>query len=190
MTNLFNSDNYPLKEPSQLVIGDFWRWKRTDISNDYNTDDYALKYSLRLSGDGTTEIEITAAETGGEYVIEEASATTAAYTAGIYFWQLYITRSSDSERITVDRGIVEVLSNQDAATADPRTHAKKMVDEFETAIEALNLGASSVSINGRTWTSRTLSELIEIYNFYLAKYKVEERKRNNTGGAKLKYIVK
>jgi hypothetical protein len=77
MTNAFDSANYPTTEPTELVAGDMWRWKRSDLNTDYPNSAYTLKYALRLQGAGTTEIEITASASGLEYIIEVGSSTTA-----------------------------------------------------------------------------------------------------------------
>ena len=75
-----------------LVIGDRWLWKRTDLT-DYAVATYALTYSLRLEGTGSTEIQITASESGSEYRVEGAAATTAGYSAGWDQGPAYITRT-------------------------------------------------------------------------------------------------
>src|SRR3990167_6523812 len=122
MGNAFDSANYPTREPIELVIGDRWAWKRTDLGADYPPASYALSYSMRLEGTGATEIGINASESGSDYLVEVASVTTAGYTAGRYRWQAYITRSSDSERVMIDSGLGEGKPNSDASPADPRRH--------------------------------------------------------------------
>lgn len=188
--NLFDESSYPLDEPEVLYVGDTWTWKRLDLSADYPTASYSLKYSMRLAGTGSTEIEITATESNSTYIVSVAATTTAAYTAGTYHWQAYITRTSDSARVVVDAGIVEVKPNRDANTADPRTHAQITLGRIEAAIQALNMGVSSYSINGRSMTYRDLSELEEMRDKYRAEVGQEERKENKRGGAKLVYRFK
>lgn len=187
MSNLFDSNNYPVTEPDLLFIGDYWTWKRTDLSDDYDPDDYALKYTFQLAGDGTTEFDITASESTGEYVVEVAAATTAGYTAGTYHWQAYITRASDSERITVDRGVVVVKDNLDASSADPRTHAEICLDAIETEIQNLNFAISTYSISNRSMAYRTLEELEKMRDKYRAEVAQEKRAKNGSGGSKLVY---
>ena len=166
MTNLFDRTEYPEGVPAQLVVGDRWTWKRTDLT-DYDVDDYALSYALRLFGTGATEIEIAAVEDGSEYIVEVTAATTAGYTAGWYAWQAYITRSSDGERITIDRGRVEVIANRDASTSDPRNHNRRMLDILETAIEALaSKTVVSYSIADRQLAYADLPELREQRDIY------------------------
>jgi len=170
-----------------LIAGDRWVWKRTDLGSDYDPDDYALTYSARLDGAGATEIEITASESGNNYIVEVASATTAAYSTGRYKWHAYITRTSDSERVTIGTGYFEVKEDNAESTADPRTHAKITLDAIESAIQALNFGASSYSINGRSYTSRNLDELESMRSRYKGEVAREERKASGKGGNKLVY---
>lgn len=179
MSNLFDSANYPTREPDQLVVGDRWVWKRTDLGADYPPASYTLKYSLRLENGGTTEIEIIAAASGSDYLIEVSQTTTTGKTAGRYRWQAYIVRNSDSERVTVGSGIVELLANRDAATTDPRSHARKVLDSIEAAIEAFaaNTVKSYTITTGtgsRTVTKHDVPELLTLRDRYRAEARDEE----------------
>ena len=111
MADLFDSTNYPTTEPELLVIGDRWVWKRTDIGTDYAPSSYALSYNARLLGTGSTTFSITASESGTDYIVEVASSTTSSRTVGVYAWNMFITRSSDSERIALDSGKFELKDN-------------------------------------------------------------------------------
>mgnify|MGYP003137343032 CR=1 FL=1 len=185
MANLFDSSNYPETEPSQIIAGDRAAWKRTDLGTDYAPASYSLKYSARLEDSGSTEIEITASESGSDYIIEVGQSTTAAYTAGVYHWQAYITRTSDSERVTVDSGTWEIKANRDAATSDPRNHVKKVLDAIESVIEGrASKDQESYSIQGRSLSRTPIAELITLRDKYRAEWVREqraERIKNNLG---------
>lgn len=171
MGNAFDSTNYPNLEPAELVIGDRWAWKRTDLSADYPTASYALTYVADMQGSGSTSFSITASETGGEYVVEIASATTATYLAGTYAWQAYITRSSDSARVSVAKGTWRLIPNLSASTADPRSHVKKVLDAIEATLEGrASVDQMSYSINGRTLQKTPISDLIKLRSTYQADY--------------------
>ena len=185
MANLFDSTNYPETEPSQIIAGDRAAWKRTDLGTDYAPASYSLKYSARLEDSGSTEIEITASESGSDYIVEVGQSTTAAYTAGVYHWQAYITRTSDSERVTVDSGTWEIKANRDAATTDPRNHVKKVLDAIESVIEGrASKDQESYSIQGRSLSRTPIAELITLRDKYRAEWVREqraERIKNNLG---------
>lgn len=186
MGNAFDSANFPAREPAELVIGDRWMWKRTDLGNDYPPASYSLKYSLRAEGAGSTEIEITANESGSEYVIEVASATTAGYTADTYAWQAYITRTSDSQRVLVDSGAVKIVANRDASTADPRTHAKIVLEAIEAVIESrATKDQEEYAINGRSLRRTPLKDLLLLRNTYRAEVAAETARANGTGSKKV-----
>ena len=185
MANLFDTDNAPETEPEKIVAGDRAIWKRTDLGTDYANSSYTLKYSARLEGTGSTEIQITATASGDDYLVQENSLTTASYTAGTYRWQMYITRNSDSQRLTLDSGTWEVVANRDAATSDPRSHARIMVEKIETILEGRAAGdVASYSINGRSLTKIAIPDLMAWRDRYKAEYLRElrkERARNGIG---------
>jgi len=187
MGNAFDSANYPTREPIELVIGDRWAWKRTDLGADYPPASYALSYSMRLEGTGATEIGINASESGSDYLVEVASVTTAGYTAGRYRWQAYITRSSDSERVMVGSGIVEVKVNRDASTADPRSHYRIVLDAIRAVIEGrATKDQEEYSIGSRSLKRTPLKELREMEGYYAAKVRAEENEANGLRSGKLK----
>jgi len=185
MANLFESTNYPTTEPDKIIAGDRIAWKRSDLDSDYPIATYSLKYSARLENAGTTEIEITASESGSDYIVEVGQSTTAAYTAGVYHWQAYIIRTSDSERITVDSGTWEVKANRDAATTDPRGHVKKVLDAIEATIEGrASKDQEKYAIQGRELWRTPIADLILLRDKYRAEYVREtrnERIRNGLG---------
>jgi hypothetical protein len=185
MANLFDSTNYPTTEPDKIIAGDRIAWKRSDLDSDYPIATYSLKYSARLENAGTTEIEITASESGSDYIVEVGQSTTAAYTAGVYHWQAYIIRTSDSERITVDSGTWEVKANRDAATTDPRGHVKKVLDAIEATIEGrASKDQEKYAIQGRELWRTPIPDLILLRDKYRAEYVREtrnERIRNGLG---------
>ena len=183
MANLFDTTNAATTEPETIIAGDRLIFLRTDLNADYANSAHTLKYSARLEGTGSTEIEITASASGDDYLIEVASATTANYAAGTYRWQMYITRNSDSQRLTLDTGTWEVVPNRDAATTDPRSHARIMVEKIESVLEGRADGdVSSYSINGRSLTKLTIAELMEWRDRYRAEYLREVRRERGKNG--------
>ena len=183
MANLFDTTNAATTEPETIVAGDRLIWKRTDLNADYANSAYTLKYSARLEGTGSTEIEITASASGSDYLIEVASAVTANYTAGTYRWQAYITRNSDSQRLTLDSGTWEIITNRDAATTDPRSRSRTMVEKIEAVLEGRAGGdVASYSINGRSLTKIATPELMEWRDRYRAEYLREVRKERVRNG--------
>jgi hypothetical protein len=185
MANLFSTAEYPTTEPETLTLGDRWTWKREDLGADYAPASYALSYDARLEGAGSTTFSISASESGDDYIVEVASATTAAYTAGTYSWAMYITRSSDSERLKLDSGKFEVVENLATSTADPRSHAAKMVDYLETTLESLAQKLTTAySVSDRSNTLRSIEDTRGELNYYRTVYNREIQKDRALSGRK------
>ena len=185
MNNLFDSTQYPTTEPETLTIGDRWVWKRTDIGSTYAPSSYALSYRARLLGAGSTNFSFTASESGTDYIVEVSSSTTTSLTAGIYQWAMYITRSSDSERFALDTGKFEVKENLVTSSADPRSHAAKMVDYLETTLESLAQKLTTAySVSDRSNTLRSMDEVRGELNYQKTVYNREIQKDRVKSGKK------
>lgn len=183
MANLFSSAEYPTTEPEVLTLGDRWLWKREDLGADYAPASYALSYNARKEGAGSTTFSITASESGDDYIIEVASATTAALTSGSYSWAMYITRSSDSERIKLDSGKFELVENLASSTSDPRSHAGKMVDYLESTLESLAQKlTTSYSVSDRSNTLQSMDAVRLELNYYQTVYNREIHKDRAKSG--------
>ena len=183
MANMFDTANALETEPAKIIAGDRLIFKRSDLNNDYANSSFTLKYSARLEGTGSTEIQITATASGSDYLVEVNSSTTASYTVGTYRWQAYITRNSDEQRLTIDEGTWEVIANRDAATTDPRSHAAIMVDKIESILEGrADSDVSSYSIQGRSLTKLGIEELMAWRDRYKAELLLEKRKERALNG--------
>ena len=183
MANMFDTANALDTEPAKIIAGDRLMFKRSDLNNDYANSSFTLKYSARLEGTGSTEIQITATASGSDYLVEVNSSTTASYTVGTYRWQAYITRNSDEQRLTIDEGTWEVIANRDAATTDPRSHAAIMVDKIESILEGrADSDVSSYSIQGRSLTKLGIEELMAWRDRYKSELLLEKRKERALNG--------
>ena len=183
MANMFDTANAMETEPAKIIAGDRLIFKRSDLNNDYANSSFTLKYSARLEGTGSTEIQITATASGSDYLVEVNSSTTASYTVGTYRWQAYITRNSDEQRLTIDEGTWEVIANRDAATTDPRSHAAIMVDKIESILEGrADSDVSSYSIQGRSLTKLGIEELMAWRDRYKSELLLEKRKERALNG--------
>mgnify|MGYP000158391347 CR=1 FL=1 len=188
MANAFDSTNAPNGEPSEIVAGDFIQWKREDLTGDYPTSEYTLKYSARLNGTGTTEIEITG---GTDHLVQVSSSTTANYAAGTYSWQAYITRNSDSERIVVAEGYWEVVANRDTSTDDPRTDDEVILDKINSLLlNKADSDVSSYSIAGRSLTKMSPDELLKWRDYFEQRVIKQRQKEDIKLGRKTSSTVK
>jgi hypothetical protein len=191
MANLFDTDNAPTSEPTEVTVGSYIQWKRPDLSADYPTADYSLIYIMRIRGGGATEITITASEVGGEYVVQVPSATSAAWVAGDYHWQAEIQRTSDSSRVLVDRGDITIKPDLDDNNTDPRSHAEIMLDKIQSLLEGrADKDVSSYSINGRSIAKMNISDLLQWRDYYRKEVIKEKRDQAIANGKPVKTTVK
>ena len=170
MANLFDADQAKEGEPTEIVVGDFIQWKRSDLVDDYPLSEYSVGYVARITGGGSSEIKIAATETGGTYLITVDSATSADFVAGYYHWQLEVTKTSTGDRIVVDRGAFTAVVDLDDNQADPRLFEEKMLAKIETILLGkADADVSSYSIAGRSLTKYSYQELQDLHDQYEAK---------------------
>ena len=170
------------KIPYTIYSGDTAIWKITDLNTDYSNSTHTLSYYFRLESTGAG-FSVNASADNDDYLITLSASTTAGKTAGIYHFIAYVTRSSDSARVTVDRGQVEIKPNLASSSADPRSHAKIMLDKIESLLEGkADKDVSSYSIAGRSLNKMSVSELLEWRNYYKAEYNRELNKMRNENG--------
>jgi hypothetical protein len=191
MANLFDSANAPNKEPETIVVGDYLLWKRTDLGSDYSNSLYTATYVARITGGGNTEVQVVGTASGSDYLFTVSSATSEAFVAGLYHWQLEIKRNSDNNRIVVDRGNFTVIADLDVNGADPRTHSEIMVGKIESILNGkADSDVSSYSVAGRSLTKMSFNELLQARDYYkremLKEETAESIRRGDATGATIK----
>ncbi len=175
MANLFDAANAPTTEPEKIVVGDYIQWKRTDLSVDYPPASYTATYVARITGGGSSEVQITGTNSDGNYLFTVTSATSAGFNAGQYHWQLEIVQNSSGNRIVVDRGYFDAIVDLDINGTDPRTHAEIMVAKIESLLSGkADSDVANYSIAGRSLTKLNFQELIQARDYYKAEVRKEE----------------
>ena len=193
MANLFDATNAPEGEPLEIVPGDYLIWKKTAIAQDYPPASYTATYVARITGGGSSEVQVTGTSGGGGsyYLFTVSSATSAGFNPGVYHWQLEIVQNSTSNRIVVERGEFTALADLDINGADPRSHAQIMVGKIESILAGkADSDVSNYSIAGRSLTKMTFAELMDARDRYKAEYQREVIKdrvrRGKSSGATVK----
>jgi hypothetical protein len=184
VANRFDIDEAPDGQaPETIIIGDYLLWKRTDLVSDYPLATHSMEYVARITGGGSTEIKVAAQELNGTYVFEVDSATSAGYTAGFYHWQLEVTETASSNRVVIERGTFTAVEDLDVNGADPRSHAEIMITKIESILQGkADADVSSYSINGRSLTKMSFTDLIDARNFYRQEYAKERQKERALAG--------
>ncbi len=177
LANRFDPANSPTIEPERIVVGDFIQWRRIDLGTDYPNDAYTATYVARITGGGSSEIQIVGAAYNSDYLFSASSSVSADFVAGFYHYQLEMVRNSDSERIVIDRGTFTAVVDLDVNGTDPRSHAEIMVDKIETVLQGrADADVLSYSINGRSLSKMPPNELVEWRDYYKREFLMEKRK--------------
>ena len=177
MANLFDADNAPKEVPRAIVIGDLVQFKLTQFSSDYPNTSHSMTFMARSGTGANVEFSIAATNSGDDYLFTADSATTAAYTAGLFHYQVEVLETSSSNRIIVDQGELDVTVDLDVNAVDPRTHAEKMLQKIEAVLEnRSDADVSSYSIAGRSLTKMSPEELLTWRDNYRREVKAHRRK--------------
>lgn len=191
MSNLFDESNAPEGEPLKIVVGDFIQWKKTALAESYPPALYSAEYVARVASGQSGEIKIQAIESATYYLFQATSATTAAFEAGFYHWQLEITQTSSGNRIVVERGEFEAIADLDNNGADPRTHAEVMLDKIESLLEGrADKDVNSYSIQGRSISKMSIADLLQWRDYYRKEVLKERRDNAIAQGKPTKTTVK
>ena len=184
MANRFDIDQAPDgQSPETIVIGDYLLWKRTDLVSDYPLATHSMEYVARLTAGAATEIKVAAQELNGTYVFEVSSATSATYVAGFYHWQLEVTETASGNRVVIERGTFTAVEDLDVNGADPRSHAEIMITKIESILQGkADADVASYSINGRSLTKMSFTDLIDARNFYRQEHAKELQKERALAG--------
>lgn len=144
----------PTTEPAAVTAGDSLSWSIT-LADYPASDGWALSYALISP---TAKIAIASAASGADHLVAVTAAISAAWGAGIYDWQAYVTKTT--ARVTVRSGRMTVLPNFSAATPS-KTTARQLLD----AVNAALLGTGTLTqrmleINGKRIERHSPADLL------------------------------
>lgn len=115
-------------EPKKLHAGDSVTWAREAPAYP-SADGWSLCFALR--GPGSLDVVST---DGEPYQFRMTASQTRALPPGPYHWACYAIR--EDERATLEAGRMEILADLlQAETFDGRSHARRMLDLIEAALE-------------------------------------------------------
>ena len=119
------------REPASVVAGDTVTWSKA-LADYPASAGWTLNYRL-INAAG--KIDIAASASGDSHLVLVAAATTAAWKAGSYAWQAYVTKAT--ERYTVGSGSIVVKPDLTAPSAlDTRSAARQTLDLLDAAMVA------------------------------------------------------
>ena len=183
MANAFDVDQAQQKIPIEIIAGDLVIWRRDDLIDLYPTADYAVSYSFQCLEHPSGQhhnFAVTGQEDSKGYYFQLTGSTTLGLNhLGDYSYQVYVTRTSDSARITVDSGTIKVTTDLASQNEETRIHAEIMVQKIQTLLEGKpDTDVASYSIQGRSLTKMSYNELIQAREYYrreVVKHRNEEK---------------
>lgn len=167
----------PTTEPQALRAGDTVAWLRS-LSDYPASAGWVLTYTI-LSPTAAA-ITLTATASGSDHAVAATAATTSGWPAGRRTWFARVTKGS--EAYTVAEGTLDILPNPASLTThDGRSHARKMLDAVEAALEgsatASQLDVVEWEVNNRKM-KYDRSALIKLRNLY----KIETTREDTAAG--------
>jgi len=161
---------------SELIAGDTLDF--LDSVPEYPpADGWTLKYRLvpRFTTPTQAPIDITATTSGADYRVQAAAAVTAGWKVGAYTWARWVEKAGP---IRQSLGEGQFVIKTDPAEAvqgyDGRSHARKVLDQIEAAIEAFSFGVKQYTIGNRSMTKQDMPEIITMRDRYRAEVASED----------------
>jgi hypothetical protein len=142
---------------------------------DYDPSLWTLTYELVSPTEAP--ITIVAVEYESEFKVEVAHGVTSTWPAGSYLMSGYV--SNATERHLVYRGRIEILPKISGAESfDFRTYNEQMLDLIEEQLKTGIVRESvSYSINGRSFTCKSNTDLLQAWD----RFRAEVAKEQNAG---------
>lgn len=185
MANKFDEAGALSREPAEIQKGTRVQWTRSDFTDEYPPSDYRLILSARLFGGLEAFALNSSTSASGDHLFTVSSAVSGAWVTGEYAYQVEIERLSDSEKVFAYSGRIRVTPDLASSTSDPRSHAELMLSKIESILEGrADKDVSSYSINGRSLTKLTISELMEWRGQYRAEVRAERNRAAVKAGRK------
>jgi len=140
-------------------------------------DGWTLKYQVvpRFTTPTQAPITLTASTSGSDYRVQEAAGITASWKPGAYTWARWVEKAGPI-RQSLGNGQLEVKTDPAAAVQgyDGRSHARKMLDAINAAMEAFSIGVKQYTIGSRSMTKQDIPELLTLRDRYRAEVANED----------------
>lgn len=177
MDNLFDVDNYPEIEPSSVVKGSLWTWKRSDLSGVYNPTAYDLQYKFSNRDDGS-EFTITAGVIDNIFVVEAEVSDQVEAMVGYCQYNTFIVRKSDSKKIQIFEGFMDI-----EAETSGESYAYATLKAIRATIQkTASKEQQAYSVAGRSLSRRTVQELLELELEFQKRVENERTEANRNAG--------
>ena len=181
-----NSLETPLSAmPDAVIAGDTLKVASEEIFAAFPAGSgYAVSWIFTPMSGGTP-VSVAATSTGSAWLVLVSAAITASWAKGQMGFA--VRASKAGEIVTVERGVFSVAANPATADLDQRTHAAKVLDALEAAIEG-RASRTDLEIqfeDGRRVKSMSHGELLKMRDAYAAKVRTEQRKAAGLGAPRI-----
>jgi hypothetical protein len=177
-------------EPLRLVAGDTWTWRREDLEQDYPPALWQLSYAAGISGGGPVQVIVADADiTLLTHLVQVPAAATVLVAPGRRRWTALMTRSADLARVTLGTGEWEVLPDPANETTDPRSHARRVLDQIDAMIEGRESDVVYYQIEGRAVNKMPLNDLLRFRDVYKREVRAEEARDRGVSARRRRLVV-
>lgn len=176
-------------EPAKIIAGDTAKWLIT-LSDYSPANSWNMSYSFVSTG--SKRVTVNATTSGTSFLTTISNAVTANMAPGTWYFQGRVNNASES--YTVRTGQLEIEDNfgSIASVLDNRSHARKMLDLIEAALEGRAVdGIDSHTIGGVAINMIPLERLRVLRDQYKAEVLREEQAdklKRGVGGSRNIYV--
>lgn len=165
----------PSIEPRCIVAGDTVKWRRSLSA--YPAGTWVLRYDFRDISGEEESFSVDASADGFDHLVEISADDSKKYAAGDWRW--FASVSANGERYQVGSGDVVIKPSPDEAKESLLTQYERILKNLLDAYEKLaGKTLDSVSVNGRSYTSRKLYELDDAIKIWRRRVNAEKNKNN------------
>jgi len=156
-----------MSEPKKIAVGDNAEWTAT--LPDYPASVWTLHYALFNAANA---YNFDASASDDDHAVNLLASVTTAWIPGRYDWTAYVTNTAN-ERKVINQGVIIITPDPSKGTPyDGRSHARKMLEALEAALENRATKADLDMIRG-TFGDRTIERKPEQLIMARDKYKSE-----------------
>lgn len=176
MIDPFDVSKSPLGEPLGIVTGGSAQWRREiDIDDTLHTLQYVTRrFDPTEAGDSedlTAQVISMTNVDGSCWGVDILAADTTDWVNGRFFWDLVVTRTSDSRTKVIDTGEFYVFGSDD----DRRSHAQVMIGKIESILQGrADNDVESYSIKSRSITKMGVSDLRKWRDYYIRELEAQQ----------------
>lgn len=166
--------------PKSMVAGDSLRVNWVDLASAYPAGNGYTVSVIFVPEAGGTSTQIEAEAGSGVWSLILPGATSADWAPGPFRWAIKVEGAAG--RFTPDNGIIQILPDP-ASTADARSHARRVLDAIERAIEgrASRTDLETTLADGRQIKRMSHKELLDMRDAYARKVANEDRRKGRGG---------